>query len=71
MIHEGNDIKGKMKHCSDLYQQLNYMPGIYTLMHYIPCTIAELSFKKNLCKYLGMNAVKQAKATAKIRKIDF
>lgn len=29
-----------------------------------PCMIAELSFRKKLCKYFGMNAAKQAYARA-------
>ena len=30
----------------------------------IPCMTGELSFKKNLCKYFGMNASRQANARA-------
>jgi hypothetical protein len=30
----------------------------------LPCIIAELSFRKNLCKYLGIKACRQAKANA-------
>jgi len=38
----------------------------------LPCIIAELSFRKNLCKYLGIKACRQAKANAeKIHKTFF
>ena len=30
----------------------------------LPCIIAELSFRKNLCKYLGIKACRQAKVNA-------